>query len=213
MEKNYDIILVLAGGIDANGIIHEWVKRRLDDAIIYFNKKNIPIICLGGGTYHKNPVINNNGFVIHESTACINYLKNKNIPTKYLYKEWSSYDTIGNVYFSLVNHIQFMNNIENILVITSQFHMKRTKLLFNWIYSMYHNQKYTLFFHKSSDKNLDFTNRILREKNSIHNIQQNLIPNINSLYTFHKWFYQEHNAYSCKDNNIEIINEKILNTY
>lgn len=210
-DQDYQLIITLAGGLDKNGSIHEWVKRRLDDSITYFNKNNVPILCLGGGTYHKPPILNKNGFVIHESSACINYLKKNKIPTDYLYKEWSSYDTIGNAYFALVNHIQFIKP-KSILIITSEFHYERTKILFDWIVGMYNN-KIKLYYHASSDDQLNFEDRIKRENESIKNIKNNLIPKINSLEKFHSWFYREHNAYSCKDFNIEIISEDTKKTY
>ena len=181
--------------------------------------KKVPIICLGGGTYHKPPIINRRGFVIHESSACVNYLKEiGKIDSKYIYKEWASYDTIGNVYFSLVNHIKLMG-IKNIMIITSDFHMPRVKLLFRWLY--FFDDEYNLYFHQSSDKGLEYLvdERIEREMESILNIKNNLMTNIKNLHEFHKWFYTEHNAYSSADKNIEIesdykiINENILKTY
>lgn len=209
-----DVILVLAGGLNYDGTLPEWVIRRLNDTIDIHNLYKIPIICLGGGTYHKPPVLNERGFVIHESTACTNYLKSMgNISPSYIYKEWCSYDTIGNVYFSLINHISLMN-VKNILIITSEFHMQRVRLLFEWIYNL-SNIKYNLYFHSSSDKGLEnfIKERINREKQSIHHIKYNLIPNINNMTELHHWLYIKHNAYSSADNNIEIITDSILKTY
>lgn len=208
-----DAILVLAGGLKKDGIINEWVKKRLDDAIYFFNKKNVPIICLGGGTYHKPPVLNERGFVIHEATACVNYLKNiGKINPRYIYKEWSSYDTIGNVYFSFVNHIRIMD-VKNILIITSQFHMERAKLLFDWIYNL--NNKYNLIYHPSENIGLDemIEERMERERQSIEYIQNSLMPKIKTLEKLHDWLYLEHNAYCSRDQNIEIISENVRNTY
>lgn len=208
-----DVILVLAGGLKKDGIINEWVKNRLDDAIFLFNKKNVPIICLGGGTYHKPPVLNERGFVIHEATACVNYLKNVGkIDPQYIYKEWSSYDTIGNVYFSFVNHIMIMD-VKNIFVITSEFHMERTKLLFDWIYNL--NNKYNLIYYSSENIGLEdmIEERTERERQSIRHIKNNLIPRIKTLSELHDWLYLEHNAYSSNDSNIEIISENVRNTY
>ena len=217
---NYDIILILAGGLDQNGNVYEWVRRRLDLSIELFNKKNVPIICLGGGTYHKPPILNEHRFVVHESTACTNYLKTVGkINSKNIYKEWSSYDTIGNAYFSLVNHILLMN-IKNIIIITSEFHIERTKLLFNWIYNLENNNlkfdlKYNLIFKSVSDKGLEdmVKERKEREQKSIEHIITNLITNIYTLSELHDWLYTGHNAYSSYDDNIEIISEDIKKTY
>jgi vancomycin permeability regulator SanA len=214
MENNYDIILILAGGYNnETGEIHEWVKRRLDLAYNKFMEKNVPIICLGGGTYHKSPYINKDRFVIHESTACVNYLKDKGIPYTWLFKEWSSYDTIGNVYFSLVQHIQLMN-VRHILIITSEFHMPRSKLLFDWIYGIAY-QKYFLHYLEASDDELEeiLEERIKREKNNILYIKNILIPKIKKMEDLHYWFHTEHKAYSTHDHNIEIIDEDCKKSY
>lgn len=211
----YDIIIVLAGGLDENGNIYEWVKRRLDNAIKEFNKKETIILCLGGGTYHKPPYINKDGFVLHESSACINYLKDiGKIHPKFLLKEWSSYDTIGNVYFSLVDHILLMN-IKKILVITSEFHMERSKILFDWIYNLEEKDKYDIYFKSVSDDGLEsvVSERINREKKSVENIKINLIPKINNMRDLHDWLYLEHNAYSSYDSIIEYIPNSVKNTY
>lgn len=98
-----DTILVLAGGLNEYAENHQWVTRRLDLAIVLYQQKPRKIICLGGGTYHKPPPRNHLGFVIHESTACAQYLIDAGINPKDLMREWSSYDTIANAFFSLVN--------------------------------------------------------------------------------------------------------------
>lgn len=46
--NDIDAIFVLAGGLDENGDLYEWVKRRLGLAFNLYNKKNTEIICLGG---------------------------------------------------------------------------------------------------------------------------------------------------------------------
>ena len=68
---------MLAGGLDERGKVHEWVRGRLDLAVKIFHSnpgRVGRVVCLGGGTYHKKPVTNAGGFVVHESTACAEYL-------------------------------------------------------------------------------------------------------------------------------------------
>jgi hypothetical protein len=49
----------------------------------------------GGGTPHKPPIIGRNGHVLHESTACADYLIQRGAAPGALLKEVSSYDTVG----------------------------------------------------------------------------------------------------------------------
>lgn len=216
LNKNYDVIYILAGGFNNKGIINEWVKRRLDYFINLYknnNKKIKYVICLGGGTYHKPPVLNSNNYVIHESTGLIKYLLDNGIPKNILMREWFSYDTIANGYFSYINFTK-IRNWKNILVITSNFHLERSKLIFEWIYSL-NNIKYNLDFIGVSDNGLDMNiinSRIKREKQSIINLKK-VISKINNLEDFHKWFHNEHNCYNCNFNNIQKLNENIKNSY
>lgn len=63
-----------------------------------------PIVLLGAGTPHKPPVIDAGGYVLHESTAYADYLVGRGVPAADLLKEAQSYDTVGNGYFSLLQH-------------------------------------------------------------------------------------------------------------
>ena len=99
-----EAILVLAGGQLPGGGVPVWVDRRLDKAL-QLQKLNGPaciIVCLGNGTPYRRPVLTPEGFVVHESTSCAEYLINKGAPISVLLKEWGSYDTIGNLTLSFV---------------------------------------------------------------------------------------------------------------
>jgi len=216
LNKNYDVIYILAGGFNNKGIINKWVKRRLDYFINLYNKNknNIKyVVCLGGGTYHKPPVLNTEKYVIHESTGLVKYLLDNRIPKNILMREWFSYDTIANGYFSYINFTK-IRNWKNILVITSNFHLERSKLIFEWIYSL-DNIKYNLDFIGVSDKGFDINiinSRIKREKQSIINLKK-VISKINNLEKLHEWFHKEHNCYNCNFNNIQKLDENIKNSY
>ena len=198
-EYDQDTILVLAGGLNEYNKNHQWVIRRLDLALALYRQKPRKIICLGGGTYHKPPCQNHLGYVIHESTACAQYLLDQGVDPKDLTREWSSYDTIANAFFSLLN-FAIPLQLKDILVITSDFHMPRTKAIFHWIYSLTNNHDLTnLGFLSVNSRDLDeniIKVRLQREKQSLLNLKDK-IRKIRTLEEFHQWFFTEHKAYNC----------------
>jgi uncharacterized SAM-binding protein YcdF (DUF218 family) len=66
---------------------------------------------------------------------CAEYLMQKGVPASDLLKEISSYDTVGNAFFSFVIH-SVPARWREIAVVTSQFHMPRTRQLFEDIYGI-----------------------------------------------------------------------------
>jgi uncharacterized SAM-binding protein YcdF (DUF218 family) len=190
-------IFVLAGGIDKNNEPNIFVKKRLDKAIELYNlTSNNIIIVLGGGTYHKPPGLDLNKYVIHESTSCANYLISKGINPDKIIREWASYDTIANGYFAFINYIIPLK-INNCYVITSKFHMNRTKTIFNYFNKLITNSNISLEYIETEN---NIENNILkvrseREMNSNNNFVNNIVKKINNVKDFSLWFYTEHNAY------------------
>lgn len=217
-EKNkinvdYDVIIVLAGGIKENYVLHEWTKRRIDITIDLYKSKKTKILCSGGGTYHVKPLLNDHGYVIHESTACAKYMIENGVNKKDIYKEWSSYDTIGNAYFTFTNFIVPMK-IKKAVIVTSDFHINRTKLLFNWMKLLF-DQNVFFDYVVANDIGLEkeLEHRIIREKESCDNIKNNLQKKISSVSDFVKWFFEEHKCYSSYEYEIEKVNKNISKTY
>ena len=216
LQCSYDAIFVLAGGITNDGLVHPWVERRLYASYLFYKNKKTKIICLGGGSYHIPAICNKDGFIIHESTACAEYLINLGIDSKDVYKEWSSYDTIANGYFGFTNHIIPMG-LKRVLVITSDFHMDRSKEIFNWINSLYSNIL-VIDYYCVTDEGLDdelITTRRAREVQSLLNLKKHVIPKIKTIQAFHKWFYEEHKAYCSNAHSIRetIVDENTKKSY
>mmetsp|Transcript_2412 Transcript_2412/g.6532 ORF Transcript_2412/g.6532 Transcript_2412/m.6532 type:complete len:301 (+) Transcript_2412:245-1147(+) len=129
-----DAIVVLAGGLTPSGGVPEWVEGRLDAAVDLSRRfPRAPILCTGGGTPHKPPILFETGHVNHESTVCADYLISKGVARAGILKETSSYDTLGNAYFSLVIHALPLE-WRNVVCVTSAFHMPRARAAFEWIY-------------------------------------------------------------------------------
>ena len=204
-------IIVLAGGMDKNNEPNIFVKKRLDKTIELFNSNTL-IIILGGGTYHKPPGLDANQYVMHESTSCANYLINKGIDPNKIIREWASYDTIANGYFTFLNYI-IPFKINECSVITSQFHMKRTQTIFNYFNNLISNNKVNLkYIEKENVIDEDILKiRLEREENSNNSFKKNIVSVKDTLEKFSLWFYTEHNAY--KSNISYYKDYSINNTY
>ena len=190
-------IFVLAGGMDNSNEPNIFVKKRLDKAIEIHNMStNNIIIILGGGTYHKPPGLDSNNYVVHESTSCANYLIKKGVKADKIIREWSSYDTIANGYFAFLNYIVPFKMSE-CYIITSQFHMNRTKTIFNYFNKLITNNNINLKYIETENiiENNILKTRLEREENSNNSFKKNIVYVKDTLEKFSLWFYTEHNAY------------------
>ncbi|PRW39255.1 Rossmann-like alpha beta alpha sandwich fold [Chlorella sorokiniana] len=163
-----------------------------------------PIVLLGAGTPHKPPVIDEAGFVLHESTAYAAYLMRRGVPAGDLLKECQSYDTVGNGFFSLFMHA-LPANWRRIAVVTSDFHMPRTQATFDFIYGLAGQQLhgdprwFKLEYRPVSDAGI-FDADVLearREKEAaaVATWQRNT-AHIHTLADLHSWLFATHLCYS-----------------
>lgn len=191
-------IFVLAGGQLKDGSVNDWVKKRLDLALkIKEENPDAKIYCTGGGTYHKEPVHNIYGHVIHESRSCSNYLIENGIDYKDIKREWGSYDTIANGYFSFTNFILPLK-IDECVLITSEFHMERAREIFSYLKNIFQHDINITYL--NSENNMDqelLKIRLEREKKSVELFKNNIVQKINSINEFIEWFYVQHHAYNC----------------
>lgn len=149
---------------------------------------------MGGGIYHKPPILNKLNYVIHESTTCAYYLCKNGVKEIDIYREWSSYDTIANGFFAYTNYILQLE-IKNMILITSEFHMERSKDIFNYFISKCPNEINIKYIESSNQfiKEEILVERKKREKESLINFK-NKIVNL-TMKEFTEWFYTEHSAY------------------
>lgn len=195
-------IFVLAGGLQENGEPHEFVKTRLDKVIEIYNNiivhQPCKIIVIGGGTYHKPPILNENHYVIHESSSCALYLtEHGNVEPKDIYREWSSYDTIANGYYAYLNYIQPLQ-IKEFTLITSEFHMPRAKVIFEYFNSILFQDQLNIHYIETPNNDMEesvLKERIEREYQSALSFTKNIVQKKRTITDFTTWFYEEHGAY------------------
>jgi len=146
---------------------------------------------LSGGTVHKPPPLNENGYPIFESRAAAEYLVQQGLDPAQLLTEISSYDTIGNAYFSRLLFAEPIK-MQHLLVITSDFHLPRTQAVFEWIYGLTPLiVNCQLVFESVPDRGLHpktLKARIAREKKSLEKMRETQLD-ITSLDAFQSWFY------------------------
>lgn len=150
---NYDAILIPGGGVRESGALPSWVRRRLDRAMKL--QRGEYLVTLSAGTPHRPPPLDSNRFPIFESAAGARYLIQAGLPSSRVLMETSSWDTIGNAFFSRVVHVQ-PRGWRRILVITSDFHLERVQAAFNWAYGLTPNPtECELHYEAVSDPEMD----------------------------------------------------------
>lgn len=241
-SESLEAILVLAGGQLPGGGLPVWVERRLDKAL-QLQKLNGPecrIVCLGNGTPYRRPLLTPEGFVIHESSSCAEYLIRKGVPVSVLLKEWGSYDTIGNGFFALTQHA-IPRRWRRMAVVTSDFHMPRSRAIFEWVFGLQgagtsiqpqannrpvvyfttsgsRSQGFILQYHSVSDDGIDpsiIEARRVKERKSLENLMI-LSPGISTLSDFHAWFHAEHKCYNVEDQGLfgkQTLDDPALQSY
>lgn len=131
----FDAIIILGGGVGEKGELLSSTKERVDKLL---ENKNIfgsiPVILSGryGFRIEYKPVT-------AEAGAMKKYLQLAGWLSK-IYLEEKSLDTIGNAYFS--KQIIDKYGWRRLLVITSDYHIKRTR----WIFRKIFNKKYKINF-------------------------------------------------------------------
>ena len=195
----YDCIFIPGGGLLPDGSLPPWILARLERTLSLQSQTHW-IAFLSGGTVHKPPPLTEEGFPIFESRASAAYLASRGVDTRQLLTEISSYDTIGNAYYSRLLFAEPMA-LHKVLVITSEFHLPRTRVAFEWVYNLLPQLiDSQLSFESVPDQGLSpqaLNARKIREKKSLVKLRKTQ-DKITTLAAFQTWFYTEHSAYAVK---------------
>ena len=149
----YNCIVVLAHEMNSIGELNEESKSRLNLASEIFFNKNINAIITSGWNYRKDcPLFIADVFKME--------LIKKGIASKYIFKELKSKDTVGDAFFIKKNILR-KKNWNKVLVVTSDYHVDRTKIIFDFILG----KSYTIDVVGSTGFSNDI--KIKNEKNSL----------------------------------------------
>src|SRR3989344_6349051 len=125
-------IIILGQMLNDDGSMINILKRRLDRALSISNNNSLFIV-VGGKANKKSP--------FSEAKVMSDYLLSKNILKRRIIREESSLDTIGNVFF-LKRDILLKKRIKDLVIVTSSFHIPRTKIIFNKILGPSYNVEF-----------------------------------------------------------------------
>lgn len=197
--KKYDALVIPGGGLEPHTSLPQpWVRARLDTAYS-LSAQTIYFIVLSRGTTHKSPPRDSRGFPIDEASASAKYLMNLGIESDRILLDGWSLDTIGNAYFArrmICDPLQ----LQKLCIITSSFHMLRTRTIFEWVFAL-DGCKSTLDFCVTPDVGLNDAQssaRIDKEKSSIRSLRENIIPNISTMQALSLFVLQKHAAYNAE---------------
>jgi hypothetical protein len=212
MKLDTKCVIILGGGIGESGKLPEWSEDRCKLAVDYYFKNknlyNIVFIPTSGGTYHYPNPVDKLGFTIFECNLMTEYLLKHNIPEENIFREYSSYDTIGNAFFvkTLFTDIRKWYDL---IVITSDFHMSRSMEIFNFIFTKLDN-KYKIEYKNCNCRIFENLNkRLLKEDQSKFYFLKQML-NINNIEGFHKWFYSNHECYKSLQKERKIPDSNLL---
>lgn len=223
MGKTYDAIIIPGGGLEpSTRLPQKWVQARLDAAITLSSRTKYFVV-LSRGTTHRPPLLDTRGFPILESAASARYLMEHGIndPQRILLDGWSL-DTIGNAFFARSMICEPMQ-LKKCCIITSSFHMPRTRAIFDWVCAL-DGGRFELDYYVTPDVGLDdaqSTARIEKERDSLMTLQEKTIPHVNTLEKLSAFLLQEHGAYNAQailanvaaSNDTNSANEAIRSTY
>jgi len=201
-----DAILVLGGGAPpAPDAQLPFVAARCKAAAALWKAaaKKPKILTLSAGTAHVPQLLDARGSVVFEATASAAVIINEGVDAADVFVETTSFDTIGNAFYSRNDHCS-LAGWRRLLVITSDFHLARTKAIFDWVYGAAGAEPsgaYELSYLGTEDTGLtpaEVSARKAREDVSTKNVVSSLAPGHRKLSTVRDFLTTRHDLYSAK---------------
>src|SRR3989344_1203000 len=180
-----DCIIVLSCDIKKDGSIGDETKLRTDKGIDLFKKEKAKYVIFSG----KSSVLSSHNLKTTLAKSMQIYAIKKGISKSKILLEEESLDTIGNAFFTKENILKKMN-LKNLIVVTSDYHMSRTKYIFNKILGKQFRLK---FVEVKSERN------VIQKKNeekAMLRITKDIIDNAKTEKEIKKAVLNDHPAYS-----------------
>lgn len=188
------VFVVLAGGLNENGTLPDYVLQRLDFALNRIKKKD-KVIFSSIFSLNTKQIFDKSGKVKSEANEMRKIFKSMSfLEDDDLYIENASFDTLGSAFFIRIC-FEFLWSDQEIKVITSDFHLERTKFIFSKImnYEPIPSYKSLNFFGVKSQ--IETGNRVEKEKKSLKAIE-NTLSKFSNFLEFNRWILSCHDNYN-----------------
>lgn len=197
------VYIILAGGLSDDGQLPAHVKHRIDFVKDRVNENDQVIF---SALYSLNipPVIDECGFPMSESVQMMKYYKTGLINEGCsLFLENSSFDTIGSAFY-IRKIFYFLLKNKDVKVVTSDFHYKRTKIVFQLIWSLMPRLPVnSLAFVSIKTNTIEFSKRRSKEYQAIKSAQSTL-STFNNENELAEWLFTKHENYSGYQSSIKL---------
>ncbi|CAJ1360146.1 unnamed protein product, partial [Effrenium voratum] len=201
-------VVVPGGGLTADGLPPAWVRRRLQEAAKIYSERvrggqKVIVVLLSAGTTHKPmPRDAVSGFQIYEAEAnarCL--IREFHVPAEDVYEENWSLDTIANAFFLRTTHTD-MAGWNRLLVVNNEFHMPRTREIFNKVFALepLQNGPYSLEYAEVPDEGVApdvLEGRKAREAKSLASFRKTT-AGMTTMQQMHAFLFEDHLAYASK---------------
>ena len=201
--QQFDAILVLGGGVPlAPRKQLPFVAARCQAAAAVWRAAATKpkILCLSAGTAHCPQLLDARGSVVFEATESAAELIDAGVDEEDVFVETTSFDTIGNAFFARTDHCS-LAGWKRLLVITSEFHMDRTRAIFDWVFGTTPHEGFELTYLATPDESLTpdaVAARAERETKSAINVRERLRPTYTTLSGVREFLVTKHDLYAAR---------------
>jgi hypothetical protein len=123
---NFDALILLANEMDLKGVLNEESTLRAKLAAKLVKELKIPLLVTCGWAYRADSKVN-------IADALKDHLVNLGLKPDLIVTELNSRDTVGDAVFTRVNIVEPMG-FSKLCVVTSNYHVARTKKVFDFVY-------------------------------------------------------------------------------
>lgn len=123
---NYDALIVLANEMDKDGVLNKESSLRASLAAKMAKDYKIPYVVTCGWAYRRDSDVK-------IADAFKSYIVNLGVRAEQILTEENSRDTVGDAVFTRLNLIEPLG-LRKLCVVTSNYHVARTKKVFNFVY-------------------------------------------------------------------------------
>ena len=179
-----DCIIVLSCDIKKDGSIGNETKLRTDKGIELLKKEKAKYVIFSG----KDSFLSTHNLKTSLAKSMQIYAIKNGIPKNKILLEEESLDTIGNAFFTKENILK-PKKLKNLIVVTCDYHMPRTKYIFNKILGNFKMK----FIEVKSERN------VIQKKNeekAMLNITKDILDDAKTEKEIKKAVLNDHPAYS-----------------